>query len=83
MVKLCPSLSYPTCRPQEIKSLQTADTQNNLAKLQVPQADMKLFIPFDVYAYDGFTDADVNFGFSLKESLYSPSYLCKYYTANS
>jgi hypothetical protein len=81
MVKLCPSVSHPTCRPQEIKSLHTTDKQNHFAELQVPQADVKLFIPFDIYAYDDFDDADVNFRFTMEEPSYYPSYLCKYYIA--
>jgi hypothetical protein len=81
MVKLCPSVSHPTCRPQKIKALYTADKQSHLAELQVPQADMKLFIPFDVYAYDDFDDSDVNFKYTLEGTSNYPSYLCKYYIA--
>jgi len=48
------------------------------AELQASEADMKLFIPFDVHVYDGLKDTDVNFSFMLEEPPYYPSYLCKY-----
>jgi hypothetical protein len=81
MMKTCSSLSHATCRPQAMKELHTTNVQHLSAEQQKPHADMKLYIPFDVHVYDAFDDKDVNFSFTLEESLNYPSYLCKYYTA--
>jgi hypothetical protein len=81
MLKTCPSTSHATCKPQEIKDLHTTDLQHLSPELQAPHADMKLYIPFDVYLYDDFDDMDVNFSFMLEESIHFPSYLCKHHTA--
>jgi hypothetical protein len=77
MKKTCPNVTHVTCRPQEIKELR----RTKPAELQASEVDMKLFIPFDVYEYDGFNDTDVNFGFTWEEPPYYPSYLCKYHTS--
>jgi hypothetical protein len=79
MKKTCPNVTDVTCRPQEIKELHSRKP----AELQASEVDMKLFIPFDVYAYDGLNDTDVNFHFMLDEPPYYPSYLCKYCTSVS
>ncbi|GFG33395.1 hypothetical protein Cfor_01830 [Coptotermes formosanus] len=71
MKKTCPNVTDVTCRPQEIKELHSRKP----AELQASEVDMKLFIPFDVYAYDGLNDTDVNFHFMLDEPPYYPSYL--------
>jgi len=81
MVEMCPDVSHQTCRPQRIKALYTANRQSHPTEVQTPHANMKLFIPFDVYAYDDFDDTDVDFSFMLEESLNYPSYLCKCYIA--
>ncbi|PNF33769.1 hypothetical protein B7P43_G10230 [Cryptotermes secundus] len=75
MMKTCSSLSDATCRPQEMKELHKTDVQHLSAEQQKPHADMKLYIPFDVYVYDAFDDKDVNFRFMLEESINYPSYL--------
>jgi hypothetical protein len=79
MMKTCSSLTDATCRPQKMKELRTTDVEHLSAEQQTPNADMKLYIPFDVHVYDAFDDKDVNFSFMLEESIDYPSYLCKYY----
>lgn len=81
MMKMCSSLSDMTCKTQKMNELRTADLQHLSAERQTPDADMKLYIPFDVHVYDAFDDKDVNFSYMMEESIYYPSYLCKYYTA--
>jgi hypothetical protein len=83
MRRTCPSISAATCRPQQIKELRSTDLQHLSAELQAPHADMRLYIPFDVHVYDAFDDMDVNFSFTLEESVDYPSYLCKYYSATN
>jgi len=77
MKQTCPKVTHVTCRPQEIKNMHRIKP----AELQASEADMKLFIPFDVHVYDGLKDTDVNFRFMLEEPPYYPSYLCKYHTS--
>jgi hypothetical protein len=74
MIHTCPNVTHVICRLQEIKELRSTKP----AELQASEADVKLYIPFDVYVYDGFNDTDVNFHFMLEEPSYYPSYLCKY-----
>jgi hypothetical protein len=77
MKETCPNVFHVTCRPQKIKKLRRIKP----AELQASEADMKLFIPFDVHMYDGLKDTDVNFCFTLEEPPYYPSYLCKYHAS--
>lgn len=71
MKQICPKVTHMTCRPQEIKN----NHRIKPAELQASEADMKLFIPFDVHVYDGLKDTDVNFSFMMEEPPYYPSYL--------
>jgi len=75
MKQICPKVTHMTCRPQEIKN----NHRIKPAELQASEADMKLFIPFDVHVYDGLKDTDVNFSFMMEEPPYYPSYLCKFH----